>query len=76
MMDSIQIARGRKNANRFRNMQGPAGWPETHNPSVRCITCGKARRERAMGVWDVPNDVFMCDEACEEHRPDRITTDD
>lgn len=46
-------------------------WPKPANKSVRCITCGKVRKENSMKIWDVPNEVFMCNEECEKNRPDR-----
>jgi len=49
--------------------------PATKSPpstTVRCTTCKTAKRQRAMKIYDVPNDKFFCNEVCESARPDRI----
>ena len=42
-----------------------------NNPVAHCATCLKPRRQKAFKIYDGINDVFFCDEVCEEARKDR-----
>lgn len=40
------------------------------NPIAHCATCFKTKREKAFQVYDVANNKFFCDDACETARKD------
>ena len=45
--------------------------PRDPSPMAQCATCLTPKREKALDIYDVANDVLFCNVACQEARKDR-----